>query len=228
MGKIWRKTKRYWQKGWMNWAGLSRFGRFATRMAAWATPPYKSRTPLANLGAKGFVAPSAIIYHQKLQLNRGVYIGDRVTIYQSRDGGEVILEPKVHLYSDITIETGEGGQVILGEAAHIQPRCQFSAYKGSIRIGKRAEIAPNCAFYPYNHQMEPGQTIRDQPLHSRGDIIIGDDVWLGFGVVVLEGVEIGDGAVIGAGSVVSQNIPQQAIAVGVPARVIKYRHSEKV
>ena len=223
MGKIWRTIKRYWQQVWMRLAGPGRFGRVATRMAVWATPPYKSRTGLANLNARGFIAPNATIYHSQLQLNRGVYIGDRVTIYQSRDGGKVVLEPKVHLYSDITIETGDGGQVIFGEAAHIQPRCQFSAYKGSIKIGKRAEIAPNCAFYPYNHQMEPGQTVREQPLLSKGDIVIGDDVWLGFGVVILEGVEIGDGAVIGAGSIVTQNIPEQAIAVGAPAKVIRYR-----
>ena len=220
-----QRIRRYWRNGWMRFAGVNRLGRMATRFATWGVPPYKSRITLANLSKTGFVAPDATIYHSNLHLNPGVFIGDRVTIYQSRGGGDVNLEAKVHLYGDTTIETGDGGKVIIGEDSHIQPRCQFSAYVGSIRIGKRAEVAPNCAFYPYNHKMEPNKAIREQPLHSKGDILIGDDVWLGFGVVVLDGVEIGDGAVIGAGSVVSQNIPQNAVAVGSPAKVIKYRES---
>lgn len=54
-------------------------------------------------------------------------------------------------------------------------------------------------------------------------IIIGHDVWIGYGVTILGGVKIGNGAVIGAGAVVAKDIPPYAIAVGNPARVIKYR-----
>jgi acetyltransferase-like isoleucine patch superfamily enzyme len=50
-----------------------------------------------------------------------------------------------------------------------------------------------------------------------------DDVWLGLGVAVLEGVRIGRGAVIGAGAVVTRDIPAYAIAIGVPARVVRFR-----
>ena len=60
-------------------------------------------------------------------------------------------------------------------------------------------------------------------MKTRGGIRIADDVWIGFGVVVLDGVQIGEGAVIGAGSVVKSDIPSGAIAVGVPAQVIKMR-----
>jgi len=60
-------------------------------------------------------------------------------------------------------------------------------------------------------------------LLSKGGIVVEDDVWLGYGVIVLDGVRIGKGAVIGAGSVVNQDIPSGAIAVGVPARVVKSR-----
>ena len=65
--------------------------------------------------------------------------------------------------------------------------------------------------------------IQEQPLHTKGDIVVGDDAWLGFGVIVLDGVRIGKGAVVGAGSVVSDDIPDGSIAVGVPARVVKMR-----
>jgi acetyltransferase-like isoleucine patch superfamily enzyme len=50
-----------------------------------------------------------------------------------------------------------------------------------------------------------------------------DDAWLGYGVIVLDGVRIGKGAVVGAGAVVTHDIPEGAIAVGVPARVVKMR-----
>jgi len=85
------------------------------------------------------------------------------------------------------------------------------------------QIAPNCAFYPYEHGFKPGEPIKSQPLNTQGGIVIGDDAWLGVGVIVLDGSRIGTGAVIGAGSVVNSEIPDEAIAVGVPARVIKYR-----
>lgn len=212
----------------MKYAGLGWRGRVAAHLAAWPTPPYKARTHLAKLNPHGYISPSAQVHHEALRRSKEVFIGDRVVIYQNQGGGAVTLEPGVRLYGDTTIETGEGGQVHIGAETHIQPRCQLSAYVGSIHIGRRVEIAPNCSFYPYNHGTHPDQPVRQQPLQSRGDIIIGDDAWLGVGVIVLEGVTIGDGAVIGAGSVVTKDIPPCAIAMGVPAVVVKMRGEERV
>ncbi len=58
-------------------------------------------------------------------------------------------------------------------------------------------------------------------------VLLGNDVWLGHGAIVLAGVKIGTGAVIGAGAVVSKDIPPFAVAVGVPAKVIRFRFDEK-
>lgn len=63
---------------------------------------------------------------------------------------------------------------------------------------------------------------------SKGDIIIDDDVWIGYGAIILSGVHIGQGAVIAAGAVVTSDIPPYAIAGGVPAKVIKYRFEPSI
>ena len=212
-----------WARFWMHYADVSRRGRAATRLAAWWAPPYYARAYLARLSTRGYVSPAATIYHRELRLGSHVFIDDRVLIFQDNGGGAVDLEDGVHLYRDTCIQTGCGGSVTIGANTHVQPRCQLSAYKSRIQIGCRVAIAPNCAFYPYDHGMAAGIRIEDQPLETKGDIIIGDDAWLGTSVIVLSGVRIGKGAVVGAGSVVTSDVPDNSIAVGVPARVVKQR-----
>lgn len=207
----------------MRHAGLSTFGRICTQLATWFAPPYKSRCYLARFNSKGYIASSASVCHADVRLAGNVYVGDRVVIWQTKDGGSVELDEGVHLYSDIIIETGDGGRITIGAETHVQPRCQLMAYAGSLQIGCRCEIAPNCAFYPYNHGFAPDKDIMRQPVWTKGGIIIGDDAWLGVGVVVLDGVRIGRGAVIGAGAVVTKDVPDGAIAFGVPAQVVKMR-----
>ena len=217
------KLKNRWARFWMKRSGLSRFGRTACQIAGWFEPPFYGRIPLSRFGPNGYISPTAIICHPKLSISKKCFIGDGVTIYQDREGEDVFLSEQVHIHRGTTLQNGRGGKITIGVDTHIQPRCQISAYKGSVYIGKRGEIAPNCAFYPYDHCFLPGVPIRKQSFKSKGDIIIGDDVWLGFGVIVLDGVRIGNGAVVGAGSVVTKNIPENCIAVGNPAHVIKTR-----
>jgi acetyltransferase-like isoleucine patch superfamily enzyme len=212
-----------WIRFWMRFAGLSPLGRLATRFATWFAPPFYERCYLAWLNPKGYVAPGTVLHHCELRLGTRVFIGERVVIFQDQNGGSVELGNSVQLYGDTYIQTGQGGSVKIGDRTTVQPRCQLSAYKGPIEIGCDVQIAPNCAFYPYDHTFAPGELIRKQPVTTKGGIFIEDDVWLGFGVIVLDGVRIGKGAVIGAGSVVTRNIPDGAIAVGVPARVVRMR-----
>ena len=215
--------KSRWAAFWMRRSGLSPLGRLATRMATLFVAPYRGRIHLSRLTPAGYVSVQATIVDDDLRLGRHCFIGDRVQIYRTREGGFVELQDRVALYSDLIIETYDGGHVIIGEETHIQARCQLVAGKSSIIIGKRVEIAANCGIYPFNHGIEAGALIREQPLVSKGDVVIGDDAWLGFGVVVLDGVRIGEGAVIGAGAVVTRDVPDNAIACGIPARVIGMR-----
>jgi acetyltransferase-like isoleucine patch superfamily enzyme len=181
---------------------------------------------MARLNRRGFLAPSAIVQHPEFITGKHIFLGDRVVISREHGGGPVILEDRVHLHNDTLVETGSGGSLRIGRDTHVQARCQFSAHLGSIRIGENVQIAPNCAFYPYDHGTAPGVPLNRQPLTTKGDIVIDNDAWLGYGVVVLSGVHIGEGAVIGAGSVVTRDVAAGAIAAGNPARVLRMRAQE--
>lgn len=63
---------------------------------------------------------------------------------------------------------------------------------------------------------------------SKGNIIISDDVWIGYGATILSGVHVGQGAVVAAGAVVTKDVPPYAIVGGVPAKVIKYRFTDEI
>ena len=219
--RLW--IKHPWASIWMRFAGTSRFGRFAMRMAGLFSPPYKARRYLARLGSQSYIAPSAVIHCHNLSLGSNAFLSERVTIYANDKNSRVVIGNRSYIHQDCLIETGKGGSLKIGEDTHIQPRCQFSAYVGSINIGNGVQIAPNCAFYPYDHGFLPSEPISKQPLSTKGGIIIEDDVWLSFGVMVLDGVRIGKGAVIGAGSLVTRDVPDGAIATGIPARVIMTR-----
>jgi acetyltransferase-like isoleucine patch superfamily enzyme len=208
----------------MRFAGAGPLGRWATRLAAWAAPPQHKDGPfLADMNPRGFIAPSAVLYHKDLSLGANVFIGDRVLIYQRKAGGAVRIGDKSRIYRDNIIETDREGSLTIGEQSSIHPRGQINAYVQPIRIGSGVMIAPNCALYSYNHGVAPNLPIRKQPLESNGPIVIEDDAWLGVNVTVLSGVRIGKGAIIGANSLVTKDVPDGAIAMGVPARVVKMR-----
>ncbi|MEZ5599116.1 MAG: hypothetical protein R3E84_22535 [Pseudomonadales bacterium] len=201
-------------------------GRAARRLAMRGFKPYTGAVPLARLLPDGFVSPDARVHVDIFERGRNCFVGDGVLLMNEQGGGGIHLGNGVKVLEHSTLLTSEGGSIHIGDHTSIQPRCQFSAVKGSIRIGSRVEIAPACAFYPYNHGMAPDMPIQKQPLTSKGDIEVGDEAWLGYGVILLDGARVGRGAVVAAGAVVTSEIPDMAIAVGTPAKVIAYRDRE--
>jgi acetyltransferase-like isoleucine patch superfamily enzyme len=226
MAVVFRKMRSGWTRFWLLFAGQGFLGRLACRLGGWFAPPFVER--LRYLNDRGFIAASALLHHPGLRLGRRVFIDDRVTIFCDKGGGAVELGDGCVLFCDCTILTGGGGSVTIGARTMLQPRCQLSAFVESIAIGNDVGIAPNCAFYPYNHGTDLSQPIPLQPLTSTGPIIIEDGAWLGFGVIVLSGVRIGKGAVVGAGSVVMNDVPDYAVVMGNPARVVSYRIKQTV
>lgn len=93
-------------------------------------------------------------------------------------------------------------------------------------IGDFASIGNNVEIGPGEHELNSewlSSNMNKQQNLTRHDVLIGRDAWIGSGAIILRGVTIGDGAVVGAGAVVKRSIPKNAIAVGVPAKIIKYR-----
>jgi maltose O-acetyltransferase len=89
----------------------------------------------------------------------------------------------------------------------------------AITIGDDVQIGPNVQLLTPTHPVEPGP--RREKWEAAEPITIGDNVWLGGGVIVCPGVSIGENTVVGAGAVVTRDLPANVIAVGNPARVIR-------
>lgn len=135
--------------------------------------------------------------------------------------------------------TGLSNKVEIGEFTYGTPLIHSWGVDSNLKIGKFCSIADQVSIllggnhhidristYPFNvfllkHlHLDPGDG-------SKGDVIIGNDVWIGLGVTIMSGVKIGDGAVIGAKTVVSKDVPPYAVVVGNPGRVVKYRFDDE-
>ena len=115
-------------------------------------------------------------------------------------------------------------KLFIGEGTYIGEYNNIRASGGIIRIGNNCSISQHISMIASNHGIALGKNISSQKWdESKAGITIEDDVWIGANCVILPGVHIHSGAVIGAGSVVTKDIPVNAIAVGNPARVIKFR-----
>ena len=97
---------------------------------------------------------------------------------------------------------------------------------GGVSIGERVAVGARCMFASFEHSFRgSGKSVFELPTENR-PIVVEDDVYFGYGVIVRGGVTIGRGAVIGAGAVVTRDIPAGAVASGCPARVTGYRSEE--
>ena len=175
---------------------------------------------------------------------RSLFIGPGITI---RNPGSIKIGDHFIADKDVSLDAkGVGSNITIGntvflgkgtilscatagiEMGHdisIGPGSLIRASRGDIKMGSYITIGAHSVLISGN----PDYQLFDVPMmrqsgSSKG-ITIGNDVWIGVDVKIIDGVTIGNGCVIGAGSVVTRNVDDYGIAAGVPAKIIKYRKS---
>jgi acetyltransferase-like isoleucine patch superfamily enzyme len=155
---------------------------------------------------------------------RGMQVGPRLHL----EGPIDVTAPRnIQLGADVRLGKGvylaalHTGRITVGDRVYIGRGTIILGHQ-SIAIGPDTMISQMCHITDAGHGTAPGKLMREQPVESK-PVTIGTGVWIGAGVSILPGVTIGDGAVIGARAVVTKDIPPNAIAVGLPAKVIRYR-----
>ena len=137
-------------------------------------------------------------------LNYDVEIGHNVTIY-----------PNATFWGDGHIKVGDNCSI--GQGTVI-----YASSRGGVTIGCNTHIAAQCYIIDMDHGMQAGILIEKQQ-NSVQKISIGNDVWIAAGAKILKGSVLKNHSVIGANAVVKDLIDENAIAVRVPARIVKYR-----
>lgn len=111
-----------------------------------------------------------------------------------------------------------GDGIILGEHVFINMNCTFLD-GGLIKIGNHTLVGPNVQIYTPHHPLD--FKARRESVEVAYPVSIGDDSWIGGGVIICPGVTIGNRVVVGAGSVVTRDVPDDCVVVGNPARILK-------
>lgn len=160
---------------------------------------------------------------------------DRIRIFRKKVVKKLFSSSSPIIYTRDLL----GGRYRIGDHTYGKPRVISWGEGTSLTIGKYCSIGTNVIIflgsehridwvstYPFPFLWAEAKSIPGHP-STKGDVVIGNDVWIGFGATILSGVTIGDGAAIGACSVVARDIPPYAIAAGNPAQVIRYRFDEE-
>ena len=198
-------------------------------------------------GAFGYALRKALYPTLLCEVGKGVVFGRHLTFrhpHKIRIGAGTVIDDYAVL--DAKGEANDG--IVIGERAYIGRNAILSCKEGSIRLGDFTNVSANCTllseteislgrhcFLAGNCYLVAGgnHSFRDvatpimlQPSLAKGGIRIGDDVWLGAGVIVLDGITIGSHSVVGAGSVVAINLPEFAFARNSRALKVEDRRGE--
>lgn len=170
----------------------------------------------------------SIRHPARISIGHRVAVDDNALLDASGDGSsEITLGDEVIVSRNCMVQA-KIGSVTIGARTEIGPNTILSSIS-RIDVGKHVLIGPNCFLGGGRYVMDKPETpMMDLGWATQGAVVLGDDVWLGTGVVVLDAVRIGTGCVVGAGAVVTRDLPDYAVAMGVPARVIRYRPKPEI
>lgn len=183
------------------------------------------RPLLGSLGRGSVFGRNVVLRHpRKIFIGENVVVDDNVVLDAKGTGNAGITLGDGSMISRNSILSCKGGDITLGRGSKIGINCL-------VHSESRVEISPDVTIAAYcyllaggNHEFDRVDLpVLEQPSYHKGGVSVGAGSWLAARVTVLDGVSIGRGAVIGAGAVVRDPLPDYAIAVGVPAKVIRLR-----
>lgn len=162
------------------------------------------------------------------------HIASLYDLVLSRTNNRRVAQLRRHLLKGILGSVGTGCHFSVGikivnpERLHIGDRCRFAnstilGSTGGLSFGASCLIGFENVFLTRMHRYDRADVPVWEQGYSTAPITLGDDVWTGCRVTVLQGVTIGSHTIVGAGSVVTRDLPPGVIAAGVPARVIRKR-----
>jgi acetyltransferase-like isoleucine patch superfamily enzyme len=164
----------------------------------------------------------------KITLGDNCVIDDNVVLDAKGDKNDGLrLGDNVYIGRNAILSCKEGS-IAVGDYTNISANCSLLS-ETEISLGRYCFLSGNCYLVAGgNHSFNDlSRPIMFQPSMSKGGIRVGDDVWLGAGVIVLDGAAIGPGAVVGAGGVVTGPLPEYAVAVSSRRLVITDRRNVK-
>ena len=132
---------------------------------------------------------------------------------------EVFAECGENCYIELPFHANWGGRhVHFGSGVYANSNLTL-VDDGHIFVGDKVMLGPNVTIATANHPIDP--ELRSRGLQYNKDVYIGENVWIGAGVIIVPGIHIGKNSVIGAGSIVTKSIPDNVVAVGNPCRVLR-------
>jgi acetyltransferase-like isoleucine patch superfamily enzyme len=139
-----------------------------------------------------------------------------------KERGRVLIEPGVTIGRDSVIVAGDPAALVeIGSGTKVNRRCFITA-KRHVKIGAHVLFSNNVFICDHLHAFDDTDTpVMRQGATAPQPVEVGEGTWLGINVAVMPGVRIGRHCVIGANSVVTDDVPDYAIAVGAPARVVR-------
>lgn len=132
-------------------------------------------------------------------------------------------------YKFINSQFQYSNKISLGNDVWLGPKTELDG-AGEIEIGNGVIFGPEVCVYSRSHNFDSIdlQALPFDNIVLNSKVVIKDYVWIGRRAIILPGVTIGKAAIIGAGAVVAKDVPDYAVVVGNPARVVKYRDADKV
>ena len=178
---------------------------------------------LGACGRNVIFGQNVVLRHpHKIRIGDNVVIDDNCLLDAKGNGNRGIAIGSGVFIGRNTILSCKNGDIDLADGANLGFNCEiFSASR--VSIGREALLAAYCYVIGGDHDFsDPAEAVLAQGRRSAG-VSVGSGAWLGAGAKILDGVTIGERAIVGAGAVVREAVPDAAIAVGVPARIVGQR-----